>query len=281
MADLSSIVISNKRRFFVDFATRFLLSLLLIYATYDSYVSYFLSVSGVIFCFFFIILWPPVFKHPHKILVNETENIIIINFINRKERLPVSDLNNFSEINSKWCLFTLKNGQEIKVLSPFRLFKPALEKISFYNSKFTIQRVSLVKRFLHDAIDITLLLGGCYIILIILTPNLQSISYEGGYNSAASHDVRNAHTAAQAYFADHPNGVVTISILHSYGFKETPNISLDIKSGSRSSLLILSKYVSGNTEYMVDSAGNISYGKIDDDKWKAEVEERILEQTPK
>lgn len=79
-----------------------------------------------------------------------------------------------------------------------------------------------------------------------------------GYDAAAQADVRNALTAAMAYFEDYPNGTVSLSKLTSYGFVQSSNASLTVLSGSKSNLKITALHTKGTKTYTIESDGNIS-----------------------
>jgi type IV pilus assembly protein PilA len=69
-----------------------------------------------------------------------------------------------------------------------------------------------------------------------------------GYNAAAKSDVRNAYTAAQAYFSDNPSGTIgTIADISgaTYGFNPTPNVTTTA-AGTVSSLVITSTHTASN-----------------------------------
>ncbi|HOJ51466.1 MAG TPA: prepilin-type N-terminal cleavage/methylation domain-containing protein [Syntrophales bacterium] len=79
-----------------------------------------------------------------------------------------------------------------------------------------------------------------------------------GYETAARADVKNAYTAAQAYFSDNPSGTVTLDILQSYGFKTTTNVVTSIVNGAQSNLSITASHASGGRQFTVDSTGAIT-----------------------
>jgi type IV pilus assembly protein PilA len=80
---------------------------------------------------------------------------------------------------------------------------------------------------------------------------------ERGYNAAARSDCKNAYTAAQAFFSDSPAGTVTNSVLSSYGYNATQNVT-PTASGGINSLSIAVKHSSGTKTYTVNSAGVIT-----------------------
>jgi hypothetical protein len=109
--------------------------------------------------------------------------------------------------------------------------------------------------------------GGCigaiiFLTLIIITilpnPNYR----KKGYDAAAQADVRNAFTAAMAYFKDYPNGTISLPKLTSYGFVQSSNnVILAVVSGSQSNLKITAFHTKGTKTYAIDSDGNMSSQK--------------------
>lgn len=82
-----------------------------------------------------------------------------------------------------------------------------------------------------------------------------------GYNATARSDLKNAYTAAQAYFSDNPTGIVDPGALSSYGYRQSNGVNLQITNGSMSNLGMTAQYDPsvGNTQtYTVDNTGNIS-----------------------
>lgn len=78
-------------------------------------------------------------------------------------------------------------------------------------------------------------------------------------DSKANADVKNAYTAAQAYFTDHPTATVSLSKLTSYGYVQSSDVNLTVLSGGQYSLKITSSHTKGKKTYTIDSAGSISF----------------------
>jgi hypothetical protein len=77
-------------------------------------------------------------------------------------------------------------------------------------------------------------------------------------NAAAESNIKNAYTAAQAYFYDNPTGSVdSVGILHSYGFKRINGMTVT-PSGNQRTLKIVGYHASGDRTYTVDSHGIIT-----------------------
>ena len=83
---------------------------------------------------------------------------------------------------------------------------------------------------------------------------------ERAFNAAANADAKNAFTAAQAYFADYPDGTVTIDLLRTNGFKDSDGVSTTIASGSDtlSTLKIVATATNGTKTFTVDYDGGIT-----------------------
>ncbi len=95
------------------------------------------------------------------------------------------------------------------------------------------------------------------ILTALAVPNF--ITYrKKGYNTAANTDIKNAFTAAQAYYTDYPSGIISTTILTSYGFKYSPNVNLSVVNGVSTGLNITSTHNSSDKTYTIDSDGDIS-----------------------
>lgn len=82
-----------------------------------------------------------------------------------------------------------------------------------------------------------------------------------GYNAAAKADLKNAYTAAQAYFAENPTGTVTAALLATNGFLGTPGVTLTITTGTPQTALAMtavSTLASTPVTYSIDAAGTIT-----------------------
>jgi len=80
------------------------------------------------------------------------------------------------------------------------------------------------------------------------------------YNAAAASDVRNAYTAAQAYFADNPDGTPSLDDLKTYGFNQAKDVAVTttITSGSGTITAKHNSTDSGVKEYTIDDKGTIT-----------------------
>jgi type IV pilus assembly protein PilA len=80
-----------------------------------------------------------------------------------------------------------------------------------------------------------------------------------GYNTAARADVKNAYTAAQAYFSDNPGGVPVLASLQAYGYTQTSGVTLAGTLGAEAALSMTAKHSAANTTtYTISSTGAIT-----------------------
>lgn len=78
------------------------------------------------------------------------------------------------------------------------------------------------------------------------------------YNASAVADVKNAYTAAQAYFGDNPTGSVTSNALTAYGYTATNGVNLSITTATQAGLAMTSVHNSGDKQYNIDANGTIT-----------------------
>jgi type IV pilus assembly protein PilA len=79
-----------------------------------------------------------------------------------------------------------------------------------------------------------------------------------GYDTAAKSDVKNAYTAAQAFFADTPAGTVDATNIATYGYKATVDVTLTVVNGTMAGLSLTAKHTNGSKIYTVDANGAIT-----------------------
>jgi type IV pilus assembly protein PilA len=80
-----------------------------------------------------------------------------------------------------------------------------------------------------------------------------------GYNTAAKEDVKNAYTAAQAYFSDSPAATLDAAKLALGGFLGTSNVTLTVANGTMATLSLTGVHTAtGATTYTIDSTGKIT-----------------------
>ena len=109
-------------------------------------------------------------------------------------------------------------------------------------------------------IELMIVIAIIGILAAIAIPNF--ISYrKRGYNASAQADMKNAFTAAQAYFSDYSDGTVTSAVLTNYGYKATANVTVTPGAFTQeaSGNMLTSTHSSGDKTYSIDSDGTISY----------------------
>ncbi len=79
-----------------------------------------------------------------------------------------------------------------------------------------------------------------------------------GFNAQMQSDLKNAYTAAQAYFADFPTGDAT-SNLGAYGFTNTSTVTLNVSSGSATTFAATATVNGAERTYAINNRGVISY----------------------
>jgi type IV pilus assembly protein PilA len=80
-----------------------------------------------------------------------------------------------------------------------------------------------------------------------------------GFNTAAKSDLKNAFTAAKAYYGDHSTATITgTADLAPYGFNSSTGITIGITTGTETGLVMTSTHSSGDATYTVTSAGVIT-----------------------
>ena len=78
------------------------------------------------------------------------------------------------------------------------------------------------------------------------------------YETAANSDIKNAYTAAQAYFSDNAAGAAALASLVAYGYTQTANVTLVVTTGTAAGLALTAKHASGDNTYSVDNNGVIT-----------------------
>ena len=107
-------------------------------------------------------------------------------------------------------------------------------------------------------IELMIVVGIIAILAAIAIPQFSAYRLRG-YNAAARSDVKNAYTAAQAYFSDSPSATIDAAKLALGGFVGTSNVTLTVSNGLQSTLSLTGVHTtSGATTYTIDSAGKIT-----------------------
>jgi type IV pilus assembly protein PilA len=82
-----------------------------------------------------------------------------------------------------------------------------------------------------------------------------------GYNAGAKADVKNAFTAAHAYFIDKPLATIDLTVLKAMGHQTTQGVTITVANGSSTALsLTASNSLAGSSAitYTADSKGVIT-----------------------
>jgi type IV pilus assembly protein PilA len=80
------------------------------------------------------------------------------------------------------------------------------------------------------------------------------------YNTSANSDVKNAYTAAIAYFGDQDNTAdVTLALLKTYGYKQNSKVDLTVTTGTETGISFTAKHDDGPLTYTINANGDISH----------------------
>ncbi len=106
-------------------------------------------------------------------------------------------------------------------------------------------------------IELMIVVAIIAILAAIAIPQFTSYRVRG-YNTAARADVKNAYTAAQAYFSDFPGATIdSTAKLSASGFVQSANVTVT-PSGLMTNLSITSVHTSGDKTYTINASGQIS-----------------------
>ncbi|MCF8146360.1 MAG: prepilin-type N-terminal cleavage/methylation domain-containing protein [Deltaproteobacteria bacterium] len=106
-------------------------------------------------------------------------------------------------------------------------------------------------------IELMIVIAIIGILAAIAIPQFNSYR-KRAYNASANTDIKNAYTAAQAYFVDNPTGTVTTTILLSYGLNTSEGVTVTTTDGTVGGLALTATHSSGDITYSIDSNGNIT-----------------------
>jgi type IV pilus assembly protein PilA len=82
-----------------------------------------------------------------------------------------------------------------------------------------------------------------------------------GFNAGARADIKNAYTAAQAYFSSNPSGTADLTSLQAAGYQPTASVTLTVTNGTATALDITAANSLAGTSsilYNVNFAGLIT-----------------------
>ena len=88
----------------------------------------------------------------------------------------------------------------------------------------------------------------------------QFVAYRArGFSASANSAIRNAYTAAQAFYSDSPGGTVALeNDLSVYGYRISNNTPLVVTAGTITTLLMNTTHSGGGSTFTVDANGGIT-----------------------
>jgi type IV pilus assembly protein PilA len=107
-------------------------------------------------------------------------------------------------------------------------------------------------------IELMIVIAIIGILAAIAIPQFQAYRMRG-FNASARSDIKNAYTAAMAFFSDSPTGTVDVPTLTAYGYTPTVNVAVTVTGNTMSALAMTSSYnVAGSQTYTINSQGAIT-----------------------
>ena len=88
----------------------------------------------------------------------------------------------------------------------------------------------------------------------------QFVAYRArGFSASANSAIRNAYTAAQAYYSDSPGVTIPNELaLSAYGYRVSGNTVINITNGAISTLSMNTHHTGGGSTFTIDASGGIT-----------------------